>query len=109
MTFEIPYYTGPGRYDLGALAQQRGREIDPFRYCLALGYREEAYYGSPDFGPMTLDVAEGEKVITLQMTVQGASGELCVAATVTLPDWARARSTYASELLAQTRVRVDKR
>jgi hypothetical protein len=77
----VPGYSGAGHYELGA----GGDDFDPLDYQLLLGYREEPFYWTPDFGPALIDVAAGEKRLTVQMATQGAAGDLRLDATMTLP------------------------
>ena len=81
LRLELRPYTGPGRYDPAA----GGEDLDPFAYTLEYAYRDEAFYYTPDAGPGTVEITAGEQQLDLDLPMQGASGDLRLTATVTLP------------------------
>jgi hypothetical protein len=86
--FEVPGYTGPGRYDLAESGMRR-READAepeyIDWELRFGDDEEAFYFQPDIGPSAVVVGPGAGHLDITMAMTGASGQIGVVATLELP------------------------
>lgn len=70
----VPGYSGPGHYDLAALARDCADELDATDWSACLGNRDEPYYWVPGACAGTVDVAPGSLTAWLEM--QGAAGEV---------------------------------
>lgn len=70
----VPGYTGPGHYDLAAIARSAAGELDATDWEACLGNRDEPYYWVPGDSFGTVDVAPG--VLSAHLQMQGAAGDV---------------------------------
>ena len=74
LTFAVPGYRGPGRYDLSTLAAADFDNWDPFWFQLWLESEDEALFWSPDYGQAAIEVDADEQALRLTMPMEDAGG-----------------------------------
>ena len=85
--FVVPGYTGPGTYDLMAIAQERaaaGVDLDATEYAFCLGGWEDPFYWYSEV-PGTIEVGTDERALVVRMSAQSSMGDVAVVASINLP------------------------
>jgi hypothetical protein len=85
--FQIPGYTGDGTYDLSAIAREReaaGAALDYLDWVMEFADSDDSgFYFYSEAGPSTVTVSDGEKRLSVSISMSGAIGELAASAEIT--------------------------